>query len=65
MGAPSGLCFPHVAYNMAAAACHLEDISNMSDPKTNEQLNEGKRLLRVSLEQQAKSSATQHCAAFS
>ena len=44
---------------MAAAACHLEDISDMPDPKTNEQLNEAKRLLCVTLEQQAKSSASQ------
>jgi hypothetical protein len=43
---------------MAAAACYLEDISDMPDLKTNEQLNEAKRLLRVALEQQAKSSAS-------
>jgi hypothetical protein len=36
---------------MAAVACRLEDISNTLDPKTNEQLNEEKRLLHVTLEQ--------------
>jgi hypothetical protein len=36
---------------MAAATCHLEDISNTSDPKTNERLNEAKRILHVTLEQ--------------
>jgi hypothetical protein len=41
-GAPSGLCFPHAAYNMAATTCHLEDISNTPDPKTNERLDEAK-----------------------
>jgi hypothetical protein len=50
-GAPSGLRFPRTAYNMAAAACQLENISNTPDLKTNEQLNEAKRLLRVALEQ--------------
>ena len=49
--APHGLCIPSVAYNMAAIACRLEDISNMLDPKTNERLNEAKRFLRVALEQ--------------
>jgi hypothetical protein len=44
---------------MVVAACHLEDISNMSDPKTNEWLNEAKRLLRVALKQQAESLASQ------
>ena len=34
MGAPSGLCFPCVVYNMATTACCLEDISDMPDPKT-------------------------------
>jgi hypothetical protein len=29
-------------YNMVATACHLEDIFNMPDPKTNERLNEAK-----------------------
>ena len=51
MGTPSGLCFRHMVYNMAAAACRLEDISDMPDPKTNERLNEAKRLLHVDLEQ--------------
>jgi hypothetical protein len=51
MGAPSGLCFPHVTYNMAATAYHLEDISDMPDVRTNERSNEAKRLLRVTLEQ--------------
>jgi hypothetical protein len=36
---------------MVASTCHLEDISNTSDPKTNEQLNEAKRILHVALEQ--------------
>jgi hypothetical protein len=35
---PSTLRFPWAAYNMVAAACRLEDISNTPDPKTNEQL---------------------------
>ena len=34
MGAPSSLCFPHAAYNMAAVACCLEDISDKLNPKT-------------------------------
>ena len=50
---------------MAAAACRLEDISDMPDPKTNEWLTEAKRLLCVALEQQAKSLATQHHAMLS
>jgi hypothetical protein len=50
-GVPSGLCFPHAVYNMVATACRLEDISDTPDPKTNEWLNEAKRLLRVALEQ--------------
>jgi hypothetical protein len=57
-GAPSGLCFPGMAYNMAAAACRLEDISNTLDPKINERLNEAKQLLRVALEQQTESLAS-------
>jgi hypothetical protein len=51
MGAPSGLFFPRAAYNMAATACCLKDISDTPDPKTNERLNKAKRLLRVALEQ--------------
>jgi hypothetical protein len=43
---------------MAATTYCLEDISDIPDPKTNEQLNKAKRLLRVSHEQQAKSSAS-------
>jgi hypothetical protein len=35
---------------MAVVACCLEDISDTSDPKTNERLNKAKRLLRVALE---------------
>ena len=50
MGAPSGLCFPHAAYNMAAATCRVEDIFDTPDPKTNEWLNEVKWLLHVALE---------------
>jgi hypothetical protein len=38
------------AYNMAAAACRLEDISNTPDPKTNKRLHKMKRLLHVALE---------------
>jgi hypothetical protein len=49
-GAPSSLYFPRTVYNMAAVACHLEDISDTSDSKTNEQLNQAKQLLRVTLE---------------
>jgi hypothetical protein len=44
---------------MAAAACHLEDISNTPNLKTDEQWNEARRLLHVTFEQQAKSSASQ------
>jgi hypothetical protein len=36
---------------MAATACHLEDIFDTLDPKTNEQLNEAKRLLHIALKQ--------------
>jgi hypothetical protein len=50
---------------MSAAACRLEDISDMMDTKTNERLNEVKRLLCVALKQQAESSASQHCVALS
>jgi hypothetical protein len=64
-GAPSGLCFPGMAYNMAAAACRLEDISNTLDPKINERLNEAKQLLRVALEQQTESLASWHRATLS
>jgi hypothetical protein len=56
-GAPSMLHFPRVAYDMAAAACRLEDISNTSDLKTNEKPHEARRLFRVTLEQQVESSA--------
>jgi predicted negative regulator of RcsB-dependent stress response len=64
-GAPSTLRFPHVAYNMAAAACSLEDISDTPDPKTNERLHEAKRLLRIALEQQVESSASHRRVAYS
>jgi hypothetical protein len=50
---------------MAATACQLEDISDTPDPKTNEHLHEAKRLLRVTLEQQAESFASQCLAALS
>jgi len=40
---------------MAAAAYHLENISDTLDPKADEWLNKVKRLLRIALEQQAKS----------
>ena len=63
--APSGLCFPRAAYNMVATTCRLEDIFDTSNSKTNEWLNKAKWLLRVGLEQQAKSSASQHRAALS
>jgi hypothetical protein len=36
---------------MATVACHLEDISNTSNLKTNEWLNEVRWLLHVALEQ--------------
>ena len=58
MGAPSDLCFPCVAYNLVIATYHLEDIFDTSDLKTNERLNEAKRLLHVALEQQVKSMAS-------
>ena len=64
-GAPSGLCFPHVSYNMAATAYRLEDIFDMLDPKTKKRLNEAKRLLHITLEQQAESSASRHRATLS
>ena len=42
---------PRAAYNMAAAAAYrLEDISDTSDPKTDEGLHEVRRLLHVALE---------------
>jgi hypothetical protein len=44
-------------YNMAAIACRLEDISDVPDPKTNE-WHEARQLLHITLEQQAKSSAS-------
>jgi hypothetical protein len=47
-----------VVYNMAAAACHLEDIFDMPDLKTNELLNKVKRLLCVALEQLVESSGS-------
>ena len=50
-GAPNGLCFPRVSYNMAAVTYCLEYIFGMLDPKTNEWLNEAKWLLRIALEQ--------------
>jgi hypothetical protein len=65
MGAPSGLYFPRAVYNMAIATCHQEDISDTSDPKTNEWLNEMKRLLRIALKQQAEILASQHHAMLS
>jgi hypothetical protein len=43
---------------MVVAACRLEDISDTSDPKTNEWLNEAKRLLRITLKKQAESLAS-------
>ena len=64
-GAPSGLYFPYMAYNMVAFVCHLEDIFDKLDLKTNEQLNEAQRLLHVALEQQAKSSASRRRAVLS
>jgi predicted glycosyltransferase len=51
MGAPSMLCFPHVAYNMVATTCRLGDIYDTLDPKTNEWLHKARRLLYVTLEQ--------------
>jgi hypothetical protein len=54
-----------VAYNLAATACRLEDISNMPDLKTNGWQNKVKQLVRVTLEQQAESSASQHHATLS
>jgi hypothetical protein len=36
---------------MVATACHLEDSSNMLDPKTNGWLNDAKWLLHITLEQ--------------
>jgi hypothetical protein len=44
---------------MVVAACRIEDISDTPNPKTNEWLNEAKRLLRVALKQQAESLASQ------
>jgi hypothetical protein len=59
------LRLPRVAYNMAAAACRLEDISDTPDPKTNERLHEAKQLLHIALEQQAESSVPWHRVATS
>jgi hypothetical protein len=59
-GVTSSLCFPYAVYNMVTTACHLEDISNTPNLKTNEWLNEVKRLLRIALEQHSKSSASRH-----
>jgi hypothetical protein len=50
---------------MAAAACRLKDISDTPDLKTNERLNEVKRILHLALEQQAKSLASQRRATLS
>jgi hypothetical protein len=50
---------------MSATAYHLEDISNMLDPKTNERSNEAKRLLHITLKQQVESLASRRCVAFS
>jgi hypothetical protein len=36
---------------MVVIACHLEDIFDMPDPKTNERLNKAKQLLHVALKQ--------------
>jgi len=65
MRAPSGLYFPRAAYNMADTTCRLEDIFDTSDPKTNERLNRAKRLLRIALEQQLESLASQRRAMLS
>jgi hypothetical protein len=43
---------------MVAAACRLENISDAPNSKTNKRLHEARRLLHVTLEQQAKSSAS-------
>ena len=50
MRVPNGFCFPHMVYNMAVAPCRLEDISDMLDLKTNERLNEAKRLHHAAFE---------------
>ena len=48
--APSGLCFPYMAYNMEAAAdCRQEDIFDMLDPRTNKWPNDAKWLLHITL----------------
>jgi hypothetical protein len=49
---------PHAAYNMAATACCLKDISDTLDPRTNNRLHKAKKILRVAIEQQAESSAS-------
>jgi hypothetical protein len=64
-GAPNGLYFPSATYKMASTACRLEDFSNTLDPKTNEWLHEVKRLLHITLTQQAESSASRHHTALS
>jgi hypothetical protein len=48
---------------MAAVACRLEDVSNMPDPMTNERLHKARRLLCITLKQQAESLASQRRAA--
>jgi hypothetical protein len=50
---------------MATATYRLEDISDTSDPKTNEHLHNAKQLLRVALKQQAKSSTSRSHTTFS
>jgi hypothetical protein len=43
---------------MAATSCRLEDIFDTPEPKTNERLNEAKRLLHVIVEQQVETSTS-------
>jgi hypothetical protein len=44
------LRFHRATYNMAVATCHLEDISDTPNPKTNERLHEARRLVHIALE---------------
>lgn len=52
------MSFPRAEYNMTAATCNLDDISDTPDPRTNKKLLEAQRLLHIALEQQAESSAS-------
>jgi len=37
-GSPDMLGFPQVVYNIVATTCHLDDIPNMPNPRTDKKL---------------------------